>query len=288
MTGFAGGVSALCTLALLESGEQASSPRLQAAIEHLRKLPAPDRTYTVALETMALARARGAADRATLERNARWLVDNQNRGERVDGAWGYGVARGVADNSNSRFALLGLEAAQQAGAQVDKQAWVRAFDYWARNQNEDGSWGYTPGLFGTGSMTCSAIASIVVAGEHAPPDPERAERRRDAVARGVGWLAKHYSVDKNPNAAELELPWLLYYLTSLEDAGRLAKAPRIGDHDWFDEGSRRLVALQDAGTGSWHGHGEQATENALVSTSLALLFLTGKSQPQPPPPELEK
>ena len=41
-------------------------------------------------------------------------------------------------------------------------------------------------------------------------------------------------------------------------------------------------------SGAWTGHGNQGDNNSLISTSLALLFLTGKSQPQPPPPPLEK
>jgi len=177
-----------------------------------------------------------------------------------------------------------LQAAEQAGVAVDPLTWRRAFDYWTSTQNADGSWGYTPGLFGTGSMTCSGIASLVVAGRKV----DGAERKNKAVARGLDWLGQHYTTKNNPNAAGIELPWLLYYLETLEDAGRLTKASKIGDHDWFAEGSARLFSYQDRASGAWPGHGNQGDNNALISTSLALLFLTGKSQPQPPPPPLEK
>ena len=54
-----------------------------------------------------------------------------------------------------------------------------------------------------------------------------------AVARGLDWLGQHYTTKNNPNTAGVELPWLLYYLETLEDAGRLTKASKIGNHDWF-------------------------------------------------------
>ena len=71
----------------------------------------------------------------------------------MKGAWGYPQAEG--DNSNSQFALLALHEAERVGVSVNDQTWRLALDYWTRSQNPNGSWGYKPGLPGTGSMTCA-------------------------------------------------------------------------------------------------------------------------------------
>ena len=51
---FTGGVTALCTLALLESGVPVEDPSIQKALRALRQFQtsAPKRTYVVALTTM--------------------------------------------------------------------------------------------------------------------------------------------------------------------------------------------------------------------------------------------
>ena len=51
-----GGVSALCTLALLNAGVEPDDQRMQKALNYLRTIR-PERTYVVALQTMVFARA---------------------------------------------------------------------------------------------------------------------------------------------------------------------------------------------------------------------------------------
>ena len=51
-----GGVSALCTLALLSAGVEPDDERMQRALGHLRKIK-PQWTYVVSLQTMVFARA---------------------------------------------------------------------------------------------------------------------------------------------------------------------------------------------------------------------------------------
>src|SRR5687768_8773262 len=53
MTDYPGGVTALCTLALLNAGVEPSHPKIQKSLAYLRTLQ-PEKTYTVALQTMAL------------------------------------------------------------------------------------------------------------------------------------------------------------------------------------------------------------------------------------------
>jgi len=56
MIGQPGGVTALCTLALLNAGVEPDRDPMRAALNCLRKIE-PERTYVVALQTMVFARA---------------------------------------------------------------------------------------------------------------------------------------------------------------------------------------------------------------------------------------
>jgi hypothetical protein len=283
LPGFPGGVTALCTLALLDAGVPVSDDHIQRALKLLRQSQ-PNRTYTTALTMMVFATADPKGDRQLIERDLKWLETNQYKSDAISGAWGYGQPRGVADNSNTRFALLGLHAAEKAGVKTDPQTWRRVLEYWLVNQNEDGSWGYAPGLFGTGSMTCSGIASVVMAAGHEAHDQKLAERSRKSAERALAWLKQNYAINKNPGLKGVELPWLFYYLNTLEAAGRLTNQARINDHDWFREGSDLVLKRQDRQTGAWSLAENPDEGNPLIATSLALMFLSGKSVPQPPPP----
>ena len=231
---------------------------------------------------MVFAIAEPAKDRTLVERNSRWLIANQLKTDGVSGAWGYGIARGNADNSNTRFALLGLQAAAHAGVTVEASVWRRSLDYWLASQNPDGSWGYVSGTPGTGSMTCSGIASLVVCARHFVDDAKLDEAKTQAVSKALRWLGQHYSIRNNPNPQGMEMPWLLYYLDSLEDAARLTNERHLDRHDWYKEASTMLLASQDRDSGAWTGIAGNG--NPLIATSLAMLFLSGKSIPQPPPP----
>jgi hypothetical protein len=88
-----------------------------------------------------------------------------------------------------------------------------------------------------------------------------------------------------------------YYLYGLERAGVLLLAPKFGEHDWYDDGSRLIIGAQ-AGDGSWDA-GDAGTVGPTCDTCFAILFLargttplvriptrtaTGeKGQPQPAP-----
>ena len=79
MTGYDGGVTALCTLALLNSGVRVDDPVVRKALDYLRGLKL-DKTYTVALQTMVLAAAEPKKDMLLIRRNVRWLEATSNQG----------------------------------------------------------------------------------------------------------------------------------------------------------------------------------------------------------------
>ncbi len=288
-----GGVSALATLALLNSGVDPSDEQMQKALNYLRKIK-PERTYTVALQTMVFARAEPDRDRVLLDRNVKWLQATQLKEGPDKGGWSYPEVGFSADNSNAQFALLALHEAERVGVTASAQTWRLAKKYWEDCQNHDGSWQYNRSMAagGTGSMTCAGISSLVIAmdrvqatsarvvGDRIECCNSRTSSDANRIEQGLRWLGRHYSVGRNPGSSG-EI-WLLYYLYGLERAGRLTARrflplpPRPGRPDradWYREGTESLLRSQDALSGFWTGKGP-AESNPVVGTSLALLFLS--------------
>ncbi|MGH7139378.1 MAG: DUF4159 domain-containing protein, partial [Pirellulales bacterium] len=85
--GYPGGITAICTLALLNCGADAKDDHVKNAINHLRTLK-PSMTYSTALQTMVFCAAEPATNLALIKRNALWLEQNQKRAGEMAGAWG--------------------------------------------------------------------------------------------------------------------------------------------------------------------------------------------------------
>ena len=282
--GFAGGVSSLCTLALINSGVPTDDEKIQKALSYLRNLKT-DKTYSVALQLMALAAAEPKAHLLLIKRNAKWLEDSQLQKGPNAGAWSYPGTAG--DNSNTQFALLALHEAERAGVTVNRKTWRLSLDYWIKSQNADGSWGYMPGDSGAGSMTCAGIASMIIAtGALSKGDAEFSGGRvkccgeqepNEAVDRALEWMARNFTVNANPAVGGRQ-SWVLYYLYGVERVGRMTARRFIGDHDWYREGAEKLVRDQVRFANYWKGLG-LAEDNPHVGTSLALLFLSKGRRP---------
>lgn len=285
-----GGVSALCTLALLESGEPPDSPAVQRALAYLRGLGQPSATYASALQIMAFCAAEPKKDLLLIRRHAEFLTSTQIVGGPVEGSWSYGRTGPTVsgDNSNSQFALLGLYEAEQVGVEIDQRVWQRAAEYWRRCQHESGAWSYDgAGLQrATGSMTCAGIAAMVIASGQMHEGDARVvgqaieccgpQQDQMPVERGLQWLASQFSVQANPGTGSPSA--LFYYLYGLERVGRLTGRRFIGRHDWYREGAQMLVRQQDQLSGFWRGQG-LGEDDELVATSLALLFLAKGRRP---------
>ncbi len=278
------GATSLVVLALANAGVPADDPAMRKALDWIRRQEPTD-TYSVSLQTQALAMISPAADLPILERNVRWLEDAQTADGRAAGAWSYGANRGGGDNSNSQFAVLGLHEAERAGVRVSPLVWKQAERYWTACQRGDGSWGYTAGGGnGTGSMTCAGIASVWIAAEHTErPDARLVEggvsccgggSSPKPLEQGLRWLARNFSVTENP--ATGSQTWLFYYLYGLERVGRFTARRFIGTHDWYLDGAEMFVKAQDQLSGSFRNRG---VEDPVVATSFALLFLAKGRRP---------
>ena len=292
-SGYPGGVTALCTLALLNAGVPADDPSVRTALDYLRKPKQPLRTYSVALQTMALCEADPKRDRLLIRENVKWLQQTQIVRGPFSGAWAYGEDGLGGDPSNTQFAMLALYAAESVGVEVAEQTWRNALGYWARTQRQDGSWGYNPEMPATGSMTCAGIAStIIAAGQVSESDAKvtgdevdccARQTNSDVTEKGLDWLGRNFSVNSNPNSLasrrnrNFSRTWLLYYMYGVERVGRLSGRRFLGRHDWYREGAEALLEQQDRLRGYWRGTGIES--NTHIGTSLALLFLSKGRRP---------
>jgi hypothetical protein len=83
--------------------------------------------------------------------------------------------------------------------------------------------------------------------------------------------APRFRVD--PDADTEDAGRNLYFLWSLERVGMVYGLTTVGDVDWYDWGSKRLLAMQDRRIGAWPGAGFSGATPE-VATALALLFLS--------------
>ena len=295
------GTSALVLLALLAAGLPKDDPTMVRGLEYLRMFPqSPQQcqTYPISLQTMVFCQADPERDRLYIERNVQWLISSQFRTNNAfQGGWSYTgevPQSSRTDNSNSQFATLALYEAQRAGMIIAPEVWQLTEDYWARMQNDDGSWGYraSPGPEtatgsggGTGSMTCAGIAALAIVESFHSPDGARIKGEKidcclpvdsgqsDRIDRGLQWLAKHFSVQSNPGTAVGTDTYLFYYLYGLERAARLTSNRFIGSNDWYREGADYLLRRKGELLSYWKA-GPDLQRLSVISTSFALLFLS--------------
>jgi hypothetical protein len=283
-TGYPGGVTALCLLAMLNAGIEADDAQIQSGLDRLLTVR-DSHTYVVALKCQVLAavieQTTDAAEKAKLMRQlaagAAWLIKAQTN----QGIWTYTMTdarSGRGDNSNTQFALLGLHEAAKAGVTVPAEVWNRSRKHYENTQNRDGSWGYVGRQRGYGSMTAAGLASLSISGTQLHTSGRKvfvngvypgcgAYQQSRTIAAGLDWLADNFAVDQNPGHGRR---WVNYYLYTIERAGMIVGLPTIGRHDWYRRGAEHLVSQQRSPGGNWGSN---------IDTALALLFLAKGNRP---------
>jgi hypothetical protein len=327
------GMTALCGLALLAGGEDPDGPDMQAIYDYVKAREAIEKqgsrtTYSTACVIMFLTeryRPKKVDNRYArkndcnlpkdvadwIQEMANWLASVQLE----DGWWRYPHSP-PGDLSNTQYALLGLRAARDCGAEVKLECFFRALEKTLSAQQADGpkvkrveparkpgereyatdsgdkarGWPYqtTEGILVTGAMTTAAIAVIAIAND-ALKRPKRFEpyttqienKAKRSVQDGFGWLDHNWAVEYNPPRGAPA--WHYYYLYGLERACEFGARPSIGRHDWFVEGAMYLVGQQKP-DGRWSTGAsiKEIVPNDLADTAWALLFLTRATRPLEP------
>jgi hypothetical protein len=280
-----GGWTALALLALLNAGAKPDDEAVQRGLDYLRTLK-PTQTYVVGLQTMVFCLAKQPQDRERIHRNARWLLE-----ARMPDGWSYtrlrtGARGGVADNSNSQYALLGLHEAIQYGVKVDAKTLQQIQALYLKTQ-VDGGWSYRPGnRVASMTMSSAGLCNLIITGMDLARG--RATLRKDGsadncgdykdnepIARALEWIGDRFPSRLGDDNIVARFGSPFYCLYGLERAGRLTGQRFFGGHDWYEVGCRYLVAAQKA-DGSWSGQAGRSTFDhwPVVATSFSLLFLS--------------
>lgn len=231
------GQTALGVMSLRAAGVPANNPAVRKAAMYLLEHSGEggQGVYQVSLKIMALESVDPKAYLPQIELAARYLM----RAQQDSGGWSY-TESGTTDNSNSQFALLGLNSAAQCGVDVPDVVWQRARQDDAAGQNRDGGWHYRSRAGESyGSMTAAGVASLYICETWLHIKSGRCgvyldERNLDG---GLAWMASHFSVTRNPGNDM----WKFYYLYALERVGVILAQRYFGQRDWYREGVEHLV-----------------------------------------------
>ena len=172
------------------------------------------------------------------------------------------------DNSATQYAVLGLHAAARSGFDIQPSVFADVLRETRDRQCENGSWPYTTGSSGYGSMTCAGICAVAIARHNLG---EKESWNDESVERGLAWLNAYFRADDHPESLG---QWVYYYLYSLERVGRILDTEFIGTHEWYPEGCRFLVDRQRPNGLWWSETGSEVENSAEIPSAFALLFLT--------------
>lgn len=336
------GLAALCGLALLAAGDDRNDPWMVKTLEYLKARDASEAgsartTYGAGVLLMFLteyyrpkqkpssdpryAKPKGKDPCGLPKEVLAWVQDLANYlvSVQLESGWWRYPHSPPGDLSNTQYALLGLRAARDCGADVPQSKFLLALEKTLATQEADGpkvrrtippskpgeteyavdsgdrarGWAYQGGTgeLVTGSITTAAIAVLAICRD-ALTKPSKFGGYGDDLDRKVGrsvqdgfaWLDKHFAVEFNPPRGAPA--WHYYYLYGLERACAYAGREHVGKHDWYVEGAEYLVGKQQA-DGRWSTGAIGANEispSDLCDTAWALLFLKKASRPTVPIP----
>ncbi|MHC4764540.1 MAG: DUF4159 domain-containing protein [Planctomycetota bacterium] len=236
----AGGYTALAVLALLHAGESYQDPRLRDAVAHLEQAPLAG-TYAVAVRAHVWARLPDKfSDR--LRADSKWLADAFQQRPR---GWGYEMKPRSSwyDNSLAQYGALGLWEAAKRGVPVHDRYWQLLEERFVANQLPDGGWSYRNNQPVTGSMTAAGLTALFITQDYlharealALPASGTAPAE-SAIARGLAWMDRHFSVLENPGRDA----YFFYYLYGVERVALASGYRAFGGRDWFRHGAAQVI-----------------------------------------------
>lgn len=288
------GITALCTIALIENGVPMTDPVLQKGYEYVKKhANSLKNTYDLSLVIVLLSRFGDRRDKPDIKKYAARLM----AGQMDSGGWHYTCPgaeldvekvlrdvslgpkpkEGYGDNSCTQFAVLGLWVASRSGVNVDKTL-VKVSQRFVKKQFDDGGWAYDDKRTASEeAMTGAGLFCLAVA---------QANQIRNALKSGKrpeGEAVTGKSLLENPVFAKgfkrtgdfvkgLGPGSPRYFLWSAERVGVLLGLEQIGEVDWFQKGADGLIKTQRE-DGGWPSAWVDNDKLGLSDTSFALLFL---------------
>ena len=243
LTEFPGGATSMAAWALLDSGVQADEPRIAKALAWLGELKT-DRTYVLANRANVWAEAdRGASGkfRDRLQADVERLYKNSMKGSYTYVA--EPMPEGMGDQSNSHYAVMGVQAGVGAGLKVPGEYWGLVSTYWISAQNSDGGWPYSRrGTPSSATMTAAGLCTLEACRKNGG---EQADVTK-ALERGYAWMDKDFK-------ESLQDPQnVYYYFFSIARISKLSGRDKFAGVDWKPVVVAELLRRQQP-NGSWTG-----------------------------------
>jgi hypothetical protein len=287
-----GGRTALAVYALLASGEKPTDPRLAPAIAWLETADVRG-TYALAMRCQVwLALPASDKTRQLLQADADRLIKGLRKLGPAAGFWGY-TTDGAGDTyslSRGQYGVLGLWAASQGGATIDRRVWDLIARAWIDAQQKDGGWSYKRPGDGTnaenpvtGGMTAAAVATLLITADHTA-EPGGACSGNvtplPAIDSGIDWIIANLEREIPP-AEGLTARWSPYAtLYAIERVGLASGRRALGSVDWYGFGADFLLRTQQR-DGEWNASGITGDRltSGLPDTCFGLLFLARGGAP---------
>jgi hypothetical protein len=262
MTGIhEGGPSALATFALLSAGVPRTHPQIKQAIQYLAEVDMPG-TYSRALRANIwalllegnLPAYEHSRYRRLLNIDTIWLRDAMSEA----GWYDYGKPRDenvliTGDNSCTQFGVLGMWAADNAGAEIPRSYWGIVQQHWLSTQRADGSWYYGRGNHGPReTMTVAGINTLYILldklyaqssrgykrfhGVTKTPQTRQGEQRLlQAIANALDWMNDNMQSPRTVHAHQG------YRQFGMERLGLASGLKYLGGNDWYHRGAEFAV-----------------------------------------------
>ncbi|MFH1228660.1 MAG: prenyltransferase/squalene oxidase repeat-containing protein [Planctomycetota bacterium] len=342
------GVTGLSIMAILHSKEDVDSAVIEKAIDFLVSQPCPQHTYQIGIRLMTLELVSKGTKKPnkpgvkTQTQSVRKFDVDKNKFDKViaadakylietqfpEGDWTYSRtpksrtdsqpfdrknlptswSDHSSDNSNTQYAMLGLNSAAALGVPVPREVWERALNFLLRDQSKNGGWTYQNNKMagsdktsGMDSMTASGVCGVIMClgaiygkkgqdGAAGAPRDKLADEADEAISKGLAWLGDNFKIDQFPKGG-----WFRYYcLYALERCGIFSEQRYFGKHDWYEEGKHALLKNQES-DGSWctaidpqkpplsaQQIEQQKDDHKSYETPFAILFLQKASQDHKP------
>lgn len=277
---YQGGVTGLVCLALLEAGVKPNEAPLKESLHYLR-LVKLNKTYCQGLRMAVLAHIvnhypalSAAEDKGLIVEDRSQLMQFAARenGGRLIG-WGYPVAAiNRPDFSNTHFAVMGLQAAHEAGIETSKEDWQAVRELFLRTQNDSGGWGYTADNSSDHlTMTLAGIGGLSASCKElkeAPP-PKSIDLAFKLVSKRL--RPQELFEQSTSNTFPYYTLFALSRASSLTQVKEL-KAKTGKDYNIYDELAAQLLK-QQAADGSWGTEKSMIDQQSILATSFTLIYL---------------
>jgi hypothetical protein len=292
------GITALCTIALIENGVPLNDSSVQKGYEYVKKNSNKlKNTYDLSLVIVLFSRFGDRRDKPLIKSYAARLI----AGQMESGGWHYecpgpeidaekilrdpsAVPRpkeGYGDNSCTQFAVLGLWVASRTGINVDRTL-TKVEKRFSKNQADDGGWAYVAmnqeGRAPSGdSMTGAGLFCLAVAQASQIRDAVKTGKKTEGPEASGKSLLESRVFDRGLKRTGDFVKGIgpgsgRYFLWSVERVGVLLGLEKIGETDWFKRGADALLKTQKE-EGGWPTAWAEADKEGLSDTCFALLFL---------------